>query len=116
MAYYAFLDDKNIVTEVITGVNENELIDGLPPEIWYGEFRGQVCKRTSFHGNIRGIFAGVGFYYDEAEDIFITPRPFPSWTRQGSIWISPVPYPEDGQLYFWNEETLSWDLDETPSK
>jgi hypothetical protein len=108
MAYYAFLNDKNIVTEVITGVNENELIDGLPPEIWYGEFRGQVCKRTSYHGNIRGIFAGVGFFYHETEDIFITPRPFPSWIRDGSIWLPPIPYPEDGQLYFWDEENQSW--------
>jgi hypothetical protein len=74
MAHYAFLDENNIVTEVITGIDETELIDGLDTETWYGNFRGQVCKRTSYHGNIRGIYAGIGFIYDEAQDIFINPK------------------------------------------
>jgi hypothetical protein len=72
MAHYAFLDENNIVTEVIVGVDETELLEGLHPEIWYGNFRGQVCKRTSFNANIRGKYAGIGDYYDAEKDIFIT--------------------------------------------
>jgi hypothetical protein len=73
MAHYAFLDDNNIVTEVIVGIDETETIEGLDPETWYGNFRGQVCKRTSYNGKIRGIYAGVGFTYDPTLDIFIPP-------------------------------------------
>jgi hypothetical protein len=75
MAHYAFLDKNNIVTEVITGIDETETIEGLDTETWYGNFRGQVCKRTSYHGNIRGYYAGIGFYYDESLDEFTPPPP-----------------------------------------
>jgi hypothetical protein len=75
MAHYAFLDENNIVTEVITGIDETELIEGLDPETWYGNFRGQLCKRTSYNGNIRYNFAGIGFIYDEVADAFITTKP-----------------------------------------
>lgn len=75
MAHYAFLDDNNIVTEVITGKDETELIDGLEPETWYGNYRGQKCVRTSYNGNIRHNYAGIGFTYDEDADAFIAPRP-----------------------------------------
>jgi hypothetical protein len=75
MAHYAFLDENNIVTEVIVGIDETELIDGLAPEIWYGNFRGQKCLRTSFNGNIRKNYAGVNYSYDENKDAFIPPRP-----------------------------------------
>lgn len=73
MAHYAFLDENNIVTEVIPGKDENELIDGLTPEEWYGNFRGQVCKRTSYNNNIRYNYAGVGYTYDPIDDAFIPP-------------------------------------------
>jgi hypothetical protein len=73
MAHYAFLNENNIVTEVIVGVDETELIEGLDPETWYGNFRGQVCKRTSYNGNIRGRYAGVGYTYDADLDEFIAP-------------------------------------------
>jgi hypothetical protein len=73
MAHYAFLDETNTVTEVIVGIDETELIEGLDTETWYGNFRGQVCKRTSYNGNIRGKFAGIGDYYDEELDIFVSP-------------------------------------------
>jgi hypothetical protein len=73
MAHYAFLDDNNIVTEVIVGIDETETIEGLDTETWYGNFRGQVCKRTSYNGKIRGVYAGVGFTYDTDLDIFIAP-------------------------------------------
>jgi hypothetical protein len=75
MAHYAFLDNNNIVTEVITGIDETELIEGLDTEIWYGNFRGQTCKRTSYNGNIRKNYAGIGFTYDELRDAFIAPEP-----------------------------------------
>ena len=75
MAHYAFLDDNSIVTEVITGIDETELIEGLNPETWYGNFRGQVCKRTSYNGNIRYNYAGIGFTYNADADAFIAPRP-----------------------------------------
>lgn len=74
MAHYAFLDENNIVTEVIVGIDETETIEGLNPETWYGNFRGQVCKRTSYNNNIRGTFAGIGFTYDESLDVFIAPE------------------------------------------
>lgn len=74
MAHYAFLDENNIVTEVIPGKDETELIDGLDPETWYGNYRSQVCKRTSYHGNIRKNYAGIGFTYDATRDAFIAPK------------------------------------------
>jgi len=73
MAHYAFLDNNNVVTEVITGIDETELIEGLDPETWYGNFRGQVCKRTSYNGNIRGRYAGIGYTYDPVADEFVAP-------------------------------------------
>jgi hypothetical protein len=90
MAHYAFLDKNNIVTEVIVGIDETELIEGLDPETWYGNFRGQRCLRTSYNGNIRKNYAGIGFTYDEARDAFIPPKP---------------PFGE----YVFIEETCRWD-------
>jgi hypothetical protein len=75
MAHYAFLDASNIVTEVIVGVDEAELIEGKSPEDWYSEFRGQTCVRTSYNGNIRYNYAGIGFTYDPIDDAFIAPMP-----------------------------------------
>jgi hypothetical protein len=74
MAHYAFLNN-NIVTEVITGKDETELIEGLDPETWYGNFRGQKCVRTSYNNNIRYNYAGIGYTYDADADAFIPPRP-----------------------------------------
>jgi hypothetical protein len=78
MAHYAFLDENNIVTEVIVGIDETELIEGKDPETWYGEFRGQKCVRTSYTGKIRGRYAGIGFYYDEKLDEFLAPNQPPT--------------------------------------
>jgi len=75
MAHYAFLDDNNIVTEVIVGIDETELIEGKIPEDWYGEFRGQRCIRTSYNANIRYNYAGIGYTYDPIDDAFIAPAP-----------------------------------------
>jgi hypothetical protein len=121
MAHYAFLDENNIVTEVITGRNEDEIVDGISDwEQHYGDFRGQVCKRTSY--NTRGGVhreggvpfrkngAAIGGLYDEARDAFIPPKPFPSWIldEETCLWESPVPYPSDNSHCFWDESTISW--------
>jgi hypothetical protein len=75
MAHYALLDENNIVTEVIVGIDETELIEGLDPETWYGNYKGQTCKRTSYNGKIRYNYAGIGFTYDVVNDAFIGPMP-----------------------------------------
>lgn len=107
MAHYAFLDENNIVTEVIVGKDENELLDGLTPEEWYGNFRGQRCIRTSYNGNIRKQYAGIGFTYDETADVFIAPQPFPSWSLDANYdWQPPIPRLNID--YFWDEETQEW--------
>jgi hypothetical protein len=107
MAHYAFLDSNNIVTEVITGIDETELIEGLHPEIWYGNFRNQTCKRTSYNGNIRGIYAGIGYTYDADLDEFIAPQPYPSWSLDSNNnWQAPVARPEGA--FYWDEESLAW--------
>jgi hypothetical protein len=112
MAHYAFLDENNIVTEVIVGIDESELIEGLDPETWYGNFRNQVCKRTSYNGKVRKNYAGIGFSYNEVLDAFIPPKPHPSWVldEDKCLWESPTPRPTDGFTYFWNEEELDWEL------
>lgn len=74
MAHYAFLDENNIVTEVIVGKDETELIEGLDPETWYGNFRGQLCKRTSYNGSIRKNYAGIGYSYWSDLDAFVPPK------------------------------------------
>jgi hypothetical protein len=90
MAHYAFLDENNIVTEVISGRHEYEVIDGVSDwETWYGEFRGQRCVRTSYNGNIRKNYAGVGYTYDEDRDAFIAPKP--------------------SESYVLNEDTCQWE-------
>ena len=74
MAHYALLDENDIVTEVITGIDEDELIEGISPEEWYGNFKGQKCVRTSYNGKIRKRYAGIGFSYNETLDAFIPPK------------------------------------------
>ncbi len=107
MAHYAFITD-GIVTEVITGIDETQTIEGLDTETWYGNFRGQMCKRTSYNNNIRGTYAGIGYTYNADEDIFIAPQPYPSWIRSGSLWNAPVPMPTDGKMYNWDEAAGAW--------
>jgi hypothetical protein len=112
MAHYTFLDNNNIVTEVIVGRNEDEKINGITDwEEYYGSIRKQKCVRTSYNGNIRKNYAGIGYKYDEELDAFIPPKPFESWIldEDTCLWNSPVPYPEDGKLYMWNEESTSWE-------
>ena len=109
MAHYAFLDDNNIVTEVITGKDELELIDGLTPEEWYGNYRGQRCVRTSYNHNIRKQYAGIGYSYNEVGDVFVVPQPFPSWSLDANYdWQAPIEYPADGKDYLWDEDNQVW--------
>lgn len=111
MAHYAFLDVNNIVTEVIVGRDEWEVVDGISNwEAYYGSKRNQVCKRTSYNGNIRKNYAGIGFTYDEGRDAFIAPKPYASWLlNEGTCqWEAPIPYPDDDLMYQWDEEQVDW--------
>ena len=109
MAHYAFLNENNVVTEVIFGIDETELIEGLDPETWYGNFRGQVCKRTSYNGNIRKNYAGIGYVYDPVADHFFEPQPYSSWILdEDAKWQPPTPMPTEAANVAWDESTLSW--------
>ena len=136
MAHYSFINDENIVVEVITGKDEDDtsvLEEGETWETHYEEFRdGLTCKRTSYntHRNqhlnggtpFRGNYAGIGFSYDEENDIFLPPKNYDSWVLdlENASWKPPIDYPDDRNLemdislpvknYDWNEETESWDL------
>jgi hypothetical protein len=110
MAHYAFLDNNNVVTEVITGIDETErLIEGLNTETWYGNFRAPyTCKRTSYNNNIRKQYAGIGFTYDAVNDVFVAPQPYPSWSLDNNFdWQPPTPMPAEG-MWTWDEDNLSW--------
>ena len=118
MAHYAFIDSNNIVTEVITGKNEGE--DGIDWEQWYGDFRGQTCKRTSYntmggvHSNggtpYRKNYAGIGYTFDRNRQAFIPPNPYSSWilNEETCLWQAPIAMPVDDNKYSWDEETLNW--------
>ena len=108
MAHYAYIDENNIVVNVIVGRDENELIDGLEPEIYYAQGTPYIVKRTSYNGRIRSRFAGIGDSYDPVNDVFISPAPFPSWHLDESFeWQPPVPKPEIGYWY-WDESKQEW--------
>jgi hypothetical protein len=110
MAHYAFLDENNIVTEVIVGIDETELIEGLDTETWYGNLKGQVCKRTSYNNRIRKQYCGVGYSYNAEADVFVAPQPFTSWTLDSNFdWQAPTPRPIEG-LWSWDESSLSWGI------
>jgi hypothetical protein len=118
MAHYTFLDENNIVTEVIVGKDEGE--GGIDWEVHYGEFRGQVCKRTSYNtmggvhlkGEVpfRKNYAAIGDTYDSVRDAFIAPNPYASWTlnEDTCLWESPIPIPTDGKRYNWDEAQQQW--------
>ena len=111
MAHYAFLDENNVVTEVIVGKNEGD--DGKSGEDWethYGAFRGQICKRTSYNGNIRKNYAGIGYTYNADIDAFVQPKPYASWLLNETTakWEAPVTRPDDGGQYIWDENSQQW--------
>ena len=108
MAHYAYLDDNNIVVAVTVGKDETELIDGLDTETYYGFGTPYTVKRTSYNGNIRKQFCGIGFSYDAINDVFIAPQPYPSWSLDENFdWQPPTPRPE-GKWWYWDENSLSW--------
>lgn len=114
MAHFAKLDGNNIVTEVIV-VHNNELLDnGVESEAkgiaFCQSLFGGNWKQTSYNGNIRKNFAGIGFTYDSGRDAFIPPKPYNSWVLDESTchWEPPVAMPDDGKLYRWDEDTVSW--------
>ena len=127
MAHYAFLDENNIVTEVIVGKEENE--DGIDWEQHYGNFRKQTCKRTSYntsHGEhilggtpFRKNYAGINYSYDEDRDAFIPRKPYNSWVLNEDTcnWEPTIAMPgltqeqiDNKNFYTWNEENQSWTL------
>ena len=123
MAHYVVLDSNNIVVDGFVGRNEGE--DGVDWEQYYSAKRTSYNTRGGVHYNpdtnepsvdqskaFRKNYAGLGYTYDEARDAFIPPKPFPSWTLNEStcLWNAPVPYPDDNQMYLWNEETQQWDV------
>ena len=115
MAHFAELDENNIVTKVIV-VHNNELMDGETESEVKGVgfcvslFGGSNWVQTSYNNNMRKQFAGVGYAYDDINDVFIAPKPFPSWSLDENFdWQAPTPIPEDDKNYTWNEENLSWD-------
>jgi hypothetical protein len=126
MAHYAFLDSNNVVYQVIVGKDENE--DGIDWEKYYDAKRTSYNTRGGVYYNsatnephedqskaYRKNYAGIGFTYDETRDAFIPPKPFESWVLNefSCIWEAPVAYPNDGNRYSWNEESISWVLIET---
>jgi hypothetical protein len=124
MAHYALINRNLTVVEVITGIDENETqvdLDGTvvggSSEAWesfYASrpwFKGLLCKRTSYNGNIRKRFAGIGYIYNDRLDAFIPPKPYPSWTLNEEIadWEPPVPKPDSVGYFEWNEEQQRWE-------
>jgi hypothetical protein len=117
MARFAKLDDNNVVVAV-HAVNDSELLDDSGNEdeekgiAFLVEWSGghSLWKQTSYTGRFRKNYAGIGFVYDAENDVFYPPQPFPSWTLNNTTWLweSPVPCPDDGKQYSWNETTTSW--------
>jgi hypothetical protein len=121
MAHYALIDGDGIVQQVIVGRDENDLPDGIDDwESYYGAQFGMVCKRTSYNTldnqhalggtPFRGNYAGRGHTYDAERDVFLPPQPYPSWTLNETTfqWVAPVPFPDDGESYDWDESALNW--------
>jgi hypothetical protein len=117
MAYFAKLDDHNIVLEVLA--LSNDVVSNLPfPNSeplgvaflteWSGGYTN--WKQTSYNASFRKNYAGIGFTYSAELDVFIPPKPYPSWLLNTNTcqWQAPVPYPTDGNLYIWDEATQSW--------
>jgi len=116
MAHFAKLDENNFVLEVLVLDNYMITVNGVEIEQKGIDFMSNLLnyplwKQTSYNGKFRKNYAGIGYYYDSIKDAFIPPKPFPSWTlnEQSCLWQSPIPYPNDGKMYQWNEETGNWE-------
>ena len=102
MSHFAKIDTDNVVTEVIVAeqdfINSGLVGDSL---LWV---------QTSSNHSFRKQYAGIGYTYDKVNDVFISPKPYPSWTLDASFdWQPPTAMPDDGKVYIWNEGTTSWD-------
>lgn len=116
MAHFAELDENNIVKQVIVVNNneclldceENETVGVLFCKSLYGS--DTRWKQTSYNSNIRKNYASIGYTYDAQRDAFIPPKPFDSWLldEETCLWQAPVPHPNDGKLYTWDEHSLNW--------
>ena len=108
MAHYAWLDENNIVINVTVGVDETEIINGLDTETFYTQATGHNIKRTSYNGNIRKQYCGVGYSYNPIADVFIAPQPYTSLSLDENFdWQPPTPKPTEG-FWYWDESTLTW--------
>lgn len=117
MAHFAQLDENNVVIDILK-VNNEDMLDANGQEQEYigvaflKNLFGQDIKwvQTSYNGNFRKMYAGLGFLYDEEYDQFVPPRPFSNWILNKPLgeWEAPVPYPTDGKEYFWEESMQSW--------
>jgi len=124
MAHYAYVDGRNIVTQVVVGKNEDEpLPEGVASwEEYYGAIRCSYNTHGNVHANggtpFRKNYPGIGYTWDPVRDAFIPPKPYASWVlnEDSCLWDAPVPMPEDGQNYYWDEETTSWVVDDTPTE
>jgi len=104
MTYFAKLDEKNLVLIVVAGREED---DGKEQEL--SDRTGDRYVQTSYDGSFRAHYAGIGYTYDADADVFYAPQPYPSWTLDDAWnWQPPVPYPDDGGMYVWDEETGGW--------
>lgn len=115
MAHFAELDDNNVVLRVIVVGNRDCLDENGNESETVGitfcqNLLGGNWKQTSYNGNFRKNYAGIGYTYDEALDAFIPPKPFPSWilNEVTARWEPPIPYPDDNKIYTWDEETQTW--------
>jgi len=114
MAHFAQLNEENLVTQVIVVANQDTADqDGVENEAIGIEFctnlLGGIWKQTSYNGNIRKNYAGIGYKYDATLDAFIPPQPFASWTLdENAQWKAPTPYPADDKRYTWDEATTAW--------
>jgi hypothetical protein len=108
MAHFAELGFDNTVIRVLVIPDEFE----SNGENWCRSLFGGIWKQTSYNGTIRKNYAGIGFKYDVTLDAFIAPKPYPSWflNEETCKWEAPVPHPNDGKLYIWDETTKSWIL------
>ena len=123
MAHFAKLDENNMVLQVHV-VHNNEILDenGIEQEQkgidflinWSGGYT--LWKQTSYNGNFRKNYAGIGYSFDEQRNAFIPPKPFNSWVLNESTcqWEAPVAMPNDGQMYSWDENIQNWTLQNTP--
>jgi hypothetical protein len=114
VAHFAKLDENNVVTQVVVVANKDTAdADGVEKEhigaAYLESLLGGTWKQTSYHGNIRKNYAGIGYTYDADIDAFVAPKPYPSWVLdENAQWQAPVPMPDDGEMYSWDEDAQSW--------